>query len=100
MLVAAAVQALVLMVISAALARRRRTIGRAIHCLEPAHRDSGNRCSLDGPALRSATVGCRGWPLLSMRMEPVVLEKLRTSGKGLQTNVNVLLREAVKQCRI
>lgn len=39
-------------------------------------------------------------PMLSMRVDPDVLEKLRASGKGWQTKVNALLREAVEQGRV
>jgi len=39
-------------------------------------------------------------PKVTMRIEPVVLNHLRASGKGWQTRVNALLREAVEQGRI
>ena len=39
-------------------------------------------------------------PMLSMRTDPDVLEKLRASGPGWQTRVNALLREAVEQGRL
>jgi len=37
---------------------------------------------------------------VTMRMEPIVLNHLRATGKGWQTRVNALLREAVEQGRI
>lgn len=39
-------------------------------------------------------------PMVSMRMDPDVLIKLRASGPGWQTRVNALLREAVEQGRV
>ena len=36
-------------------------------------------------------------PMLSMRVDPDVLAQLRASGKGWQTRVNALLRQAVEQ---
>ena len=39
-------------------------------------------------------------PMLSMRTDPDVLEKLRASGPGWQTRVNALLREAVEHGRL
>lgn len=39
-------------------------------------------------------------PMLSMRVDPDILERLRASGKGWQTRVNNLLREAVEQGRV
>ena len=39
-------------------------------------------------------------PMLSMRADPDVLAHLRASGKGWQTRVNALLREAVEQGRL
>lgn len=39
-------------------------------------------------------------PMLSMRVDPDVLAKLRASGKGWQTKVNALLREAVASGRL
>lgn len=39
-------------------------------------------------------------PMLSMRVDPDVLEKLRASGKGWQTRLNAVLREAVEQGRV
>ena len=36
-------------------------------------------------------------PMLSMRVDPDVLAYLRASGKGWQTKVNALLRQAVDQ---
>lgn len=39
-------------------------------------------------------------PMLSMRLDPDVLSALRASGKGWQTRVQALLREAVAQGRI
>jgi uncharacterized protein (DUF4415 family) len=36
-------------------------------------------------------------PMLSMRVDPEVLAHLRASGKGWQTKVNALLRQAVEQ---
>jgi len=39
-------------------------------------------------------------PTLNMRIDPPVLEHLRATGKGWQTRVNALLREAVEQGRI
>jgi uncharacterized protein (DUF4415 family) len=35
--------------------------------------------------------------MLSMRVDPDVLAQLRASGKGWQTRVNALLRQAVEQ---
>ena len=39
-------------------------------------------------------------PMLSMRTDPDVLEKLRASGPGWQTRVNALLRDAVSHGRL
>jgi len=39
-------------------------------------------------------------PTLNMRVDAPVLEHLRSSGKGWQTRVNALLREAVQQGRL
>lgn len=39
-------------------------------------------------------------PMLSMRVDPDVLEKLRASGKGWQTRLNAVLREVVEQGRV
>ncbi len=39
-------------------------------------------------------------PMLSMRVDPDVLEKLRASGKGWQTKVNAALRTLVEQGRL
>lgn len=39
-------------------------------------------------------------PMVSMRMDPDLLEHLRASGKGWQTKVNAILREAVQQGRV
>ena len=39
-------------------------------------------------------------PMLSMRVDPDVLAKLRASGKGWQTRVNALLRQAVEKGRV
>ena len=39
-------------------------------------------------------------PMLSMRVDIEVLAHLRASGKGWQTRVNALLKEAVKQGRL
>jgi len=39
-------------------------------------------------------------PKVTLRLEPPVLEHLRSTGKGWQTRVNALLREAVEQGRI
>jgi len=39
-------------------------------------------------------------PTLNMRVDAPVLNHLRASGKGWQTRVNALLREAVEQGRI
>jgi len=39
-------------------------------------------------------------PRVTMRIEPPILEHLRATGKGWQTRVNALLREAVEQGRI
>ncbi len=39
-------------------------------------------------------------PMLSMRVDPDVLAHLRASGKGWQTRVNALLRQAVEQGKI
>jgi len=36
-------------------------------------------------------------PMLSMRVDPDVLAHLRASGKGWQTKVNALLRQAVER---
>jgi len=36
-------------------------------------------------------------PMLGMRTDPDVLEKLRASGPGWQTRVNAVLREAVEK---
>ena len=36
-------------------------------------------------------------PMLSMRVDPDVLAHLRASGRGWQTKVNALLRQAVEQ---
>jgi uncharacterized protein (DUF4415 family) len=38
-------------------------------------------------------------PVVSIRLEPYILEHLRASGKGWQTKVNALLREAIEQGR-
>lgn len=38
--------------------------------------------------------------MLSMRTDPDVLAALRASGRGWQTRVNALLREAVKQGKV
>lgn len=39
-------------------------------------------------------------PMLSMRVDPDVLEKLRASGPGWQTRLNATLRTLVEQGRI
>ena len=39
-------------------------------------------------------------PMLSMRVDADVLEHLRASGKGWQTKVNALLRQAVEQGKV
>ena len=39
-------------------------------------------------------------PMMSLRTDPDILEHLRRSGKGWQTRVNALLREAVEQGRV
>lgn len=39
-------------------------------------------------------------PMVSMRIDPDVLAHLRASGKGWQTKVNALLREAVAHGRV
>ena len=39
-------------------------------------------------------------PMLSMRVDVEVLASLRASGKGWQTRVNALLKEAVKKGRL
>ena len=39
-------------------------------------------------------------PMVSMRLDPDVLAHLRASGKGWQTKVNALLREAVEHGRV
>jgi len=39
-------------------------------------------------------------PRVTLRLEPPILEHLRSTGKGWQTRVNALLREAVEQGRI
>ena len=39
-------------------------------------------------------------PMLSMRVDVEVLTRLRASGKGWQTRVNALLKEAVEQGRL
>ena len=39
-------------------------------------------------------------PMVSMRVDPDVLAALRASGKGWQTKVNAILREAVEQGRV
>jgi uncharacterized protein (DUF4415 family) len=39
-------------------------------------------------------------PMLSMRIDPDVLAHLRASGKGWQTKVNALLRQAVEQGKV
>ena len=36
-------------------------------------------------------------PMLSMRVDPDVLAHLRASGKGWQTKINALLRQAIEQ---
>jgi uncharacterized protein (DUF4415 family) len=38
--------------------------------------------------------------MLSMRVDVEVLTRLRASGKGWQTRVNALLKEAVEQGRL
>ena len=39
-------------------------------------------------------------PMVSMRLDPDLVEHLRASGKGWQTKVNALLRQAVEQGRV
>jgi len=39
-------------------------------------------------------------PTLNMRVDAPILEHLRATGKGWQTRVNALLREAVEQGRV
>ena len=39
-------------------------------------------------------------PMLSMRVDAEVLEGLRASGKGWQTRVHALLKEAVERGRL
>ncbi len=39
-------------------------------------------------------------PMLSMRVDPDVAAALRASGKGWQTRVNALLRQALEQGRL
>lgn len=39
-------------------------------------------------------------PMVSMRLDPDVLAALRASGKGWQTRVNAVLRQAVEQGRV
>lgn len=39
-------------------------------------------------------------PMVSMRLDPDVLAHLRASGKGWQTRVNALIRQAVEQGRV
>lgn len=39
-------------------------------------------------------------PRMSLRTDPDILEYLRRSGKGWQTRVNALLREAMEQGRV
>ena len=39
-------------------------------------------------------------PMLSMRVDPDVLEKLRALGPGWQTRLNALLRELAEQGRL
>ena len=39
-------------------------------------------------------------PMLSMRVDLDILEHLRASGKGWQTKVNALLRQAVEQGKV
>ena len=39
-------------------------------------------------------------PMLSMRVDPDLLAHLRASGKGWQTKVNALLRQAVEQGKV
>ena len=39
-------------------------------------------------------------PMLSMRVDPDILEALRATGRGWQTRVNALLREAVEHKRL
>lgn len=39
-------------------------------------------------------------PMVSMRLDPDVLAHLRASGKGWQTRVNAVLRQAVEQGRV
>jgi uncharacterized protein (DUF4415 family) len=39
-------------------------------------------------------------PMVSLRMDPDLLAHLRASGKGWQTKVNAILREAVERGRV
>lgn len=39
-------------------------------------------------------------PMMSLRTDPDILAHLRASGKGWQTRVNALLREAVEQGKV
>ena len=39
-------------------------------------------------------------PMLSMRVDPDILEALRATGRGWQARVNALLREAVEHKRL
>ena len=39
-------------------------------------------------------------PMLSMRVDPDILEALRATGRGWQTRVNALLREVVERKRL
>ncbi len=39
-------------------------------------------------------------PMLSMRVDPDVLSHLRAGGKGWQTRVNALLKQAIEQGRV
>lgn len=39
-------------------------------------------------------------PMLSMRVDPYILAALRATGRGLQTRVTALLREAVERKRL
>ena len=39
-------------------------------------------------------------PVVSIRIDPDVLERLRASGKGWQSKVNALLRQAVEQGKV
>lgn len=50
--------------------------------------------------LRGRPPVTRKRPTLNMRIDPDVLIALRASGKGWQTKVNALLREAVQQGRL